>query len=35
MGTGDSVVRAGIGLDFTNSYYQFNELHMNQNGLIR
>jgi hypothetical protein len=35
MGTGNSVVRAGIELDFTDSYYQFNELHMNQNGLIR
>lgn len=35
MGTGNSTVRAGIDLDFTDSYYQFNELHMNQNGLIR
>jgi hypothetical protein len=35
MGTGSSTVRAGIDLDFTDSYYQFNELHMNQNGLIR
>lgn len=35
MGTGNTTARMGIELDFTDSYYQFNELHMNQNGLIR
>lgn len=35
MGTGYTTARAGIDLDFTDSYYQFNELHMNQDGLIR
>jgi hypothetical protein len=35
MGTGNTTARAGIELDFTDSYYQFNALHMNQDGLIR
>ncbi|MDT5018613.1 MAG: hypothetical protein QOD39_4773, partial [Mycobacterium sp.] len=35
MGTGNTTARAGIELDFTDSYYQFNAVHMNQNGLIR
>jgi hypothetical protein len=35
MGTGNTTARAGIKLDFTDSYYQFNVLHMNQDGLIR
>jgi hypothetical protein len=35
MGTGNTTARVGIDLDFTDSYYQFNELHMNQDGLIR
>ena len=35
MGTGYTTARVGIELDFKDSYYQFNELHMNQSGLIR
>jgi hypothetical protein len=35
MGTGNTTARAGIELDFIDSYYQFNALHMNQDGLIR
>jgi hypothetical protein len=35
MGNGNTTARAGINLDFTNSYGQFNVLRMNQNGLIR
>jgi hypothetical protein len=35
MGNGSTRARAGIDLDFTDSYCQFNLLHMNQNGLIR
>lgn len=36
MGTGSSTVRgAGIDLNLENSYGQFNELHMNQDGVIR
>ena len=35
MGNGNTKVRAGIELDFENSYGQFNVLHMNQDGLIR
>lgn len=35
MGTGNTTARAGIELDFNDSYYQFNLLHMNQDGLIR
>jgi hypothetical protein len=35
MGSGSTTARAGIELDFTDSYCQFNVVHMNQNGLIR
>jgi hypothetical protein len=35
MGTGWTTARAGINLDFDDSYCQFNVLHMNQDGLIR
>jgi len=35
MGNGNSKVRAGIELDFQDTYGQFNELHMNQDGVIR
>ena len=35
MGNGNTTARAGIELDLTDSYCQFNALHMNQDGLIR
>ena len=35
MGTGQSKARAGIKLDLSDSYGQFNVLHMNQDGVIR
>jgi len=35
MGTASSSVNAGIQLDLKESYGQFNELHMNQSGVIR
>jgi hypothetical protein len=35
MGNGNTKVRAGIELDLKDSYGQFNELHMNQDGVIR
>jgi hypothetical protein len=35
MGNGSTAARAGISLDFTDSYCQFNSVHMNQDGLIR
>ena len=35
MGSGTSKVRAGIELDLSDSYGQFNVLHMNQDGVIR
>jgi hypothetical protein len=35
MGNGNTQVRAGIELDLENSYGQFNDLHMNQDGVIR
>lgn len=35
MGNGNTKVRAGIELDLENSYGQFNDLHMNQDGVIR
>jgi hypothetical protein len=35
IGTGTSTTRTEISLDLSNSYGQFNELHMNQDGLIR
>ena len=35
MGSGTSKVRAGIKLDLSESYGQFNILHMNQDGVIR
>ncbi|MDT5211607.1 MAG: hypothetical protein QOF67_4022 [Mycobacterium sp.] len=35
MGNGNTTARAGINLDFNDSYGQFNVLHMNQDGLIR
>lgn len=35
MGTASSKVRAGIELDFADSYGQFNVLQMNQDGVIR
>jgi hypothetical protein len=35
MGNGNTTARAGIELDLTDSYCQFNVLHMNQDGLIR
>ena len=34
MGNGNTTARAGINLDFNDSYGQFNVLHMNQDGLI-
>ena len=35
MGNGNTTARAGIELDFKDSYCQFNVLHLNQDGLIR
>ncbi|HEY1839109.1 MAG TPA: DUF1326 domain-containing protein [Mycobacterium sp.] len=35
MGNGNTRARAGIELELTDSYGQFNVLHMNQDGLIR
>ncbi|MDP9259311.1 MAG: DUF1326 domain-containing protein [Actinomycetota bacterium] len=35
MGNGNTKVRAGIELDLKDSYGQFNELHINQDGVIR
>jgi hypothetical protein len=35
MGNGNTKARAGIELDFEDSYGQFNVLHMNQDGVIR
>ena len=35
MGNGNTTARAGINLEFKDSYCQFNIVHMNQNGLIR
>lgn len=35
MGNGNTKARAGLELDFKDSYGQFNELHMNQDGVIR
>jgi len=35
VGSGTSRARAGIQLDLTHTYGQFNELHMNQDGVIR
>lgn len=35
MGNGNTKARAGITLDLTDSYGQFNVLHMNQDGVIR
>ena len=35
MGSGKSKVTAGIELEFDGTYGQFNELHMNQDGVIR
>jgi len=35
MGNGNTTARAGIELDFNDSYGQFNVLHMNQDGIIR
>lgn len=35
MGNGSSTVKTGIELDLRYSYGQFNELHMNQDGVIR
>lgn len=35
MGSGTSEVKAGINLNLTDSYGQFNVLHMNQSGVIR
>ena len=35
MGNGNPTARAGIELDFKDSYCQFNVLHMNQDGLTR
>ena len=35
MATGASKVEAGIELELSGSYGQFNELHMNQDGVIR
>jgi hypothetical protein len=35
MGNGTTTARGGIELDFTDSYCQFNVVHMNQDGLIR
>ena len=35
MGSGSSKLMAGIQLELTDSYGQFNVLHMNQDGVIR
>jgi hypothetical protein len=35
MGNGNTIARAGIELDLTDSYGQFNTLHVNQDGMIR
>jgi hypothetical protein len=35
MGSGSSKLTAGIELELTDSYGQFNILHMNQDGVIR
>ena len=35
MGNGSTKARAGIELDFADTYGQFNVLHMNQDGVIR
>ena len=35
MGNGNTTARAGIELDFTDSYGQFNVLHMTQDGMVR
>jgi len=35
MGSGNTTARAGLDLDFTDSYCQFNVVHMNQDGVIR
>lgn len=35
MGNGNTTARAGVELDFKDSYGQFNVLHMNQDGVIR
>ena len=35
MGNGNTTARAGIELDFNDSYGQFNVLHLNQDGIIR
>ena len=35
MGNGNSKVRAGISLDLSDSYGQFNVLHMTQDGVVR
>jgi hypothetical protein len=35
MGNGNTKARAGVELEFKDSYGQFNELHMNQDGVIR
>ena len=35
MGNGNTTARAGIDLDFKDSYCQFNVVHLNQDGLIR
>lgn len=35
IGSGSSIVNAGIRLDLSETYGQFNEIHMNQNGVIR
>ncbi|MDT5002170.1 MAG: hypothetical protein QOK12_4275, partial [Mycobacterium sp.] len=35
MGNGNTTARAGMDLDFTDSYCQFNVMHLNQDGLIR
>jgi hypothetical protein len=34
MGNGNTTARAGINLEFNDSYGQFNVLHMTQDGLI-
>jgi hypothetical protein len=35
MGNGNTTARGAISLDLKDSYGQFNELHMNQDGVIR
>jgi len=35
MGSGDSRVNAGLRIELSKSYGQFNHVHMNQDGLIR